>query len=39
VFLDTLISLDPVASALVERARVRGAYLIWRAQERTCARF
>jgi len=38
VFLDTLISLDPVASALVERARVRGAYLIWRAQERTCAR-
>ena len=38
MFLDTLTSLDPLASALVERARVRGAYLIWRAQERTCAR-
>jgi TldD protein len=38
VFLDTLTSLDTVAAALVERARVRGAYLIWRAQERSCAR-
>jgi TldD protein len=38
VFLETLNSLDSVASALVERARVRGAYLIWRAQERTAAR-
>src|SRR4029453_3759919 len=38
VFLDTLTSLDPLASALAGRARVPGAYLIWRAHERTCAR-
>ena len=38
MLLDTLHSLDPLASALVDRARVRGAYLIWRAQERTCSR-
>lgn len=38
MLLDTLHALDPIASALVDRARVRGAYLIWRAQERTCSR-